>query len=53
MAKKSSASSRPGKLVSVKAEDILGRPLTRFQRAGLARLKNRPDSEIDFSDIPR
>ncbi len=52
MAKKSSASSRPGKPVSVKAEDILGKPLTRRQRADLARLKNRPDSEIDFSDIP-
>ena len=52
MEKKSSASSRPGKLVSVKAEDILGRPLTRGRRADLARLKNRPDSEIDFSDIP-
>ncbi len=52
MAKKSSVSSRPGKLVSVKAEDILGKPLTRRQRADLARLKNRPDKEIDFSDIP-
>jgi uncharacterized protein (DUF4415 family) len=52
VAKKLSASSRPGKLVSVKAEDILGKPLTRSQRADLARLKNRPDSEIDFSGIP-
>jgi uncharacterized protein (DUF4415 family) len=52
MAKKSSASSRPEKLVTVKAEDILGRPLTRRQRADLARLKNLPDSEIDYSDIP-
>ena len=52
MAKKSSAASRPGKLVSVKARDILGKPLSRSQRADLARLKNRPDSEIDFSDIP-
>ena len=36
----------------VKAEDILGKPLTREQRFELARLKNRPDSEIDYSDIP-
>lgn len=50
--KKSSASSRHEKLVSVKAEDILGKPLSRRQRADLARLKNLPDSEIDFSDIP-
>jgi len=27
-------------------------PLTRSQRADLARLKNRPDSEIDVPDIP-
>jgi uncharacterized protein (DUF4415 family) len=36
----------------VKAEDILGKPLSRRQRADLARLKNLPDSEIDYSDIP-
>ncbi len=35
MAKKSSRSSRPGKPVSVKAEDILGKPLTRSQRSDL------------------
>jgi len=52
IAKKSSAPSGPGKLVSVKAEDLLGQPLTSEQRADLARLKNRADSEIDFSDIP-
>lgn len=52
MAKKSPVSSRPEKLVSMKAEDILGRPLTKLQRANLAKLKNKPDSEIDFSDIP-
>ncbi len=52
MAKTSSASSRREKLVTVKAEDILGKPLTRRQRADLARLKNLPDSEIDYSDIP-
>ncbi|MGH7879052.1 MAG: BrnA antitoxin family protein, partial [Candidatus Binataceae bacterium] len=27
-------------------------PLTRKQKAELAALKDRPDSEIDFSDIP-
>src|ERR1017187_5245964 len=52
MAKKSSASSRPGKLVSMKAEDIFNKPLTRKQKAMLERLKNKPDSEIDSSDIP-
>jgi uncharacterized protein (DUF4415 family) len=36
----------------VKAEDILGKPLSRRQRADLARLKNLPDNEIDYSDIP-
>lgn len=52
MAKKSSVSSRREKLVTVKAEDILGKPLTMRRRADLARLKNLPDSEIDYSDIP-
>jgi uncharacterized protein (DUF4415 family) len=52
MARKSSASSRREKLVTVKAEDILGKPLTRKQRADLARLKNLPDDKIDYSDIP-
>ena len=36
----------------MKAEDILGKPLTRDQRAELSRLKNLPDGEIDCSDIP-
>jgi uncharacterized protein (DUF4415 family) len=52
MAKKSSASSRPGKLVRVKAEDILNKPLSKRQRAMLNRLAAMPDSEIDYSDIP-
>ena len=52
MRKKSSASSRPAKLVSVKADAIVNKPLTRQQRAMLKRLKARPDSEIDYSDIP-
>jgi uncharacterized protein (DUF4415 family) len=50
MAKKSSASSRPEKLVSWKAEDILSKPLTKRQRAMMQRLATMPDSEIDYSD---
>jgi hypothetical protein len=52
MAKKSSASSQPGKLVRVKPERILSKPLTKQQSHRLARLAEKPDSEIDFSDIP-
>jgi len=52
MAKKSSASFQPEKLVRVKAEHILNKPLTKQQRTSLNRLAKRPDSEIDFSDIP-
>lgn len=53
MKKKSSASSQPEKLVSKRAEDILGKPLPAKQRAEIERLKAMPDSEIDFSDIPQ
>jgi hypothetical protein len=52
MAKKSSASSRPEKLVSVNAGDIINRPPTKRQQAMLRRLAKLPDSEIDYSDIP-
>ena len=52
MAKKSSVSSRPARLVSVRAEDIFSKPLTRKQKAQLQRLAQMPDSEIDYSDIP-
>ncbi len=52
MAKKSSASSRPVKLVRARAEDILSRPPTKRQKEALERVRNIPDSEIDFSDIP-
>ena len=52
MAKKSSVSSQPEKLVSVKAEDIFARPLSRKHKVMLERLKNKPDSEIDYSGIP-
>jgi len=54
--KKSSASSQPAKLVSVSAEDIFRKPLTKRQKAILNRIAKRQaagdDSEIDFSDIP-
>lgn len=52
MAKKSSASSQREKLVRVKAERILNKPLTTRQRDQLGRLANKPDSEIDVSDLP-
>ncbi len=52
MAKKSSVSSQPEKLVRVNAETILNKPLTKRQRDMLARLAKKKDSEIDFSDIP-
>ena len=53
MAKKSSTSSRPEKLVRVKAQHIFSKPLYGKERAMLERLKNMPDSEIDYSDIPK
>src|SRR5579872_3644059 len=52
MAKKSSVSSRPEKLVSMKAEDIFNKPLTQKQKTMLKRLRKKPDAEIDCSDIP-
>ena len=56
MARKRSASSRRGTLVSVKAEDILARPLTKRERGILRRTAERQsagdDSQIDYSDIP-
>ena len=56
MAKKSSASSRRGKLVSVSAESIFNRPPSKRQKAVLARVAARQaagdDSQIDYSDIP-
>jgi uncharacterized protein (DUF4415 family) len=36
----------------VKAEHIFNKPLTNRQCATLSRLAAKPDSEIDFSDIP-
>jgi hypothetical protein len=52
MAKKSSESSRPEKLVHTKAEDIFSKPLTKQQRATLDKLAEIPDMMIDYSDIP-
>ena len=54
--KKSSASSRHVRLVSGSAEDILKKPLSKQQKADLARIAKRQaagdDSGIDYSDIP-
>src|SRR5215469_8040298 len=54
--KKSSASSRRGKLINVSAESIFSRPLTKRQKTTLARIAQRQaagdDSDIDYSDIP-
>ncbi len=56
MAKKLSASSRPGKQIRVSAESIWNKPLTKRQKAtlsGIARRQKRGDaSQIDYSDIP-
>ena len=56
MAKKSSASSRRGKLISASAESIFNRELNRRQKAVLARIAKRQaagqDSDIDYSDVP-
>ena len=52
MAKRSSASSRPARLISTKAESISNKPLTKRQQQVLERLAARPESEIDYSDIP-
>lgn len=56
MAKKLSASSRPGKQIRVSAESTWNTPLTERQKkalAGVARRQKRADvSQIDYSDIP-
>jgi uncharacterized protein (DUF4415 family) len=56
MAKKLSASSRPGKQIHVSAESIWNKPLTKRQKAavdGVARRQKLGDvSRIDYSDIP-
>jgi len=56
MAKKSSASSRRGKQISVSAESIFSRPLNKRQRTVLSRIAKRlvagDDSALEYSDIP-
>jgi len=56
MAKKSSASSRRGKQISVSAESIFSKPLSKRQQTTLARMAKRQadgdDAAIDYSDIP-
>jgi uncharacterized protein (DUF4415 family) len=56
MAKKLSASSRPGKQIRVSAESAWSKPLTKRQKAALdgvaGRQKHADVSQIDYSDIP-
>ena len=56
MAKKSSASSRRAKQISVSAESIFNKPLNKRQKTVLAGMAKRQtagdDSGIDYSDIP-
>ena len=56
MAKKSSASSRRGKRISVSAESIFSKPLNKRQKAVVARIAKRQaagdDSHIDYPEIP-
>ena len=53
---KSSASSRPGKQISVSAESIWNKPLSKRQKAaldGVAKRQKRADAApIGYSDIP-
>ena len=57
MAKKSSASSRPAGLKSMKSEDIRNRRWTEKERRTLRRIAKQQaagdDSGINFDDIPR
>jgi uncharacterized protein (DUF4415 family) len=54
--KRSSASSRPEKLISVSAESIFSKPVSKRQNAVLSRIAKRQavgdDSGLDYSDIP-
>jgi uncharacterized protein (DUF4415 family) len=55
MAKKLSASSRPGKQIRVSAESIWNKPLSKRQKAaleGVRKRQKRGAAEIDYSDIP-
>jgi uncharacterized protein (DUF4415 family) len=57
MAKNTSASSRPAKLISVTSEDIKNRKWTTEEREAFRRIAAEQargdDSQIDYSDIPR
>src|SRR5260370_17441275 len=54
--KKPSESSRPGELISVRAESIFSKPVSKRQKAVLSGIAKRQaagdDSDIDYSDIP-
>ena len=54
--KKLSASSRPAKRISVSAESMFNKPLSKKQKIVLSRIAKRQaaggDSDIDYSDIP-
>jgi len=54
--KRSSASSRPEKLISVSAESIFSKPVSKRQKAVLSRIAKRQavgdDSGLDYSDTP-
>ena len=54
--KKSSASSRAAKQISVSAESIFSKPVSKAQKGVLSRIAKRQaagdDSGIDYSDIP-
>ena len=52
MAKKSSESSPREKLTSVSADYIFSKPLSEKQKSMLRRLKDLPDSQINYEDIP-
>ena len=52
MANRLYESSRPVKLVKVKAADIFNKPPSKRQTALLGRLKRTADADIDYSDIP-
>ena len=52
MAKRSSESSRPVRRVSMKAESISNKALTKRQQHVLDRLAARPEPEIHYSDMP-
>jgi len=57
MAKRSSVSSQPAGLTTVKSEDIMARKLTKEDRQALRHAAKRQasgdDSDIDFTDVPR